>query len=165
VHPLASKRQPWLTNPKAKLKGSKPYKYYPLVSDCMFRVITLLPDKKGDKICCNLVNTLLRPAENYVALSYSSGDPRATRVPIACDGKDIDITPSLAGALRMPRHPTQWRCVWAYGLYINQDDDVEKGRQVVVGQGVRICQRSGGLAGARPRTDCQQMLQSHPRHQ
>lgn len=132
VHSLASKRQPWLTNLKAKLKGSKPYKYSPLASDCMFRVSTLLPGKEGDKICCNLVNTLLHPAENYVALSYSWGDPRATRVPIVCDGKDIDITPSLAGALRMLRHPTQWRCMWADGLCINQDDDVEKGRQVVV---------------------------------
>ncbi|PMD39536.1 HET-domain-containing protein, partial [Hyaloscypha variabilis F] len=68
-------------------------------------------------------------ADHYVALSYVWGDANDKRC-IMVDGKRLDITASLDSALRHIRDARRVLHVWADGVCINQNDVVDRNRQV-----------------------------------
>jgi hypothetical protein len=68
-------------------------------------------------------------ADHYVALSYVWGDANDKRC-IMVDGKRFNITASLDSALRHIRDARRVLRVWADGVCINQNDAVERNRQV-----------------------------------
>jgi len=65
----------------------------------------------------------------YEAISYVWGDI-ALEEDVICDGKRLQITSSLATALRRFRLADRTRVLWADGICINQDDISERGHQV-----------------------------------
>jgi hypothetical protein len=67
----------------------------------------------------------------YEAISYTWGQwSSADLIPIACNGIQVSITPSLASALRHFRLPDRERILWADALCINQNDVEERSAQV-----------------------------------
>ena len=67
----------------------------------------------------------------YYALSYIWGPPEKTRS-ITCNGKDIDIIPSLEAALLHLTNPFFRRVFWVDQLCINQLEDEERYQQVAL---------------------------------
>ena len=67
----------------------------------------------------------------YEAISYVWGDATMKEI-IICDGKPLQITSSLANALRKVRFPKRHRILWADGICINQADIEERGHQVTL---------------------------------
>lgn len=61
----------------------------------------------------------------YEALSYVWG-PTSPAERMVLDGKEINITPNLASALRQLRWPSSKRLLWVDALCINQGDLEEK---------------------------------------
>ncbi|KAF2008541.1 hypothetical protein BU24DRAFT_322258, partial [Aaosphaeria arxii CBS 175.79] len=86
---------------------------------------------------------------DYIALSYTWGDPKVT-VPVLCDGKIINITGNLKEALWQLRenrkgiarrsypkkHPSHHLYYWIDAVCINQSDEVEKSCQVGLMAGI-----------------------------
>ncbi|KAF1978376.1 heterokaryon incompatibility, partial [Bimuria novae-zelandiae CBS 107.79] len=69
---------------------------------------------------------------DYVALSYTWGDPKETRE-IVVNGKSVQVTVNLEAALRALRDKAPVKAglkLWIDALCINQDDNDEKGVQV-----------------------------------
>lgn len=87
---------------------------------------------RTDPISCSLltwsIDDLPAPFE---ALSYTWGDAKE-RHWITIDGKAIDVTPNLLGALQQFRQPDQDRLVWVDAVCINQQDIPERGSQVLL---------------------------------
>jgi hypothetical protein len=67
----------------------------------------------------------------YEALSYVWGGLKPTRF-VYCDGKQVRIRLSLYEALESLRLPDRERVLWADAICINQGDNVEKGKQVML---------------------------------
>ncbi|KAJ2893719.1 heterokaryon incompatibility [Zalerion maritima] len=83
---------------------SKIYPQVPLVyPDSSLRLLKIEPGWPGDSICVSLVSINERhKSPPYVALSYTWGDPTISEQ-IKCNSVDIDVTISLANALRVLR--------------------------------------------------------------
>lgn len=66
----------------------------------------------------------------YDALSYTWGN-NATSEVITCDGSELLVTENLCQALLALRQPeTKTRWLWVDAICINQEDDLEKARQI-----------------------------------
>ena len=123
--------------------------YQPLVEAEEIRVLEIHPAPSHSDIECTLRHcyidfeysstTKLIPTSHalsrdraplwYTALSYSWGLPQYTSV-IKCNGFEKRITPNLEAAIRYLRNNTATVIVWIDQICINQDDIVEKARQV-----------------------------------
>ena len=123
------------------------YRYTKLASDHSIRLLKLHPPATGspdsttdDFISCELEEVALADNPKYEALSYAWGVfPRDFPVVVvmpamARTGKITALftNPSLYTALKRLRHPTQTRALWIDQLCINQEDDDEKSKQVVL---------------------------------
>jgi hypothetical protein len=93
------------------------------------RLLKLFPGSKTKTIQCELVQTPIDDVPEYEAISYVWGDPNI-RVPIQCNGTTLDITVSLAEALRRFRLSDSTRLLWADAICINQSDNLERNHQV-----------------------------------
>lgn len=104
------------------------------------RLIVLQPGKLGSEICCNLttVDVIDGPGLGisgtsdivaYEALSYSWGHP-ALLYSISCNETQFGITEELAFALQYLRLEDAERYLWCDAICINQQDLLEKARQV-----------------------------------
>lgn len=70
------------------------------------------------------------PSQPYEALSYVWGDPTVTET-IRLDGDFVlQLTSSIADALRRVRRPSVTRAVWADQICVNQKDKAERSQQV-----------------------------------
>ncbi len=106
------------------------YAALPLPDGGSFRLLEVQPGNGKDRILCQLkIHAIWCDTPQYEALSYAWGDV-TDRIDITCDGKVVWITRNLFDALhriRQPRHP---RFIWADAICIDQQNMVERGRQV-----------------------------------
>ncbi|EMD58540.1 hypothetical protein COCSADRAFT_185606 [Bipolaris sorokiniana ND90Pr] len=125
-------------------------------ADRQFRMLVLEPSRDfSTDIKCHIHNRSQYPNPAYEALSYRWGDPKDT-TPICIrlteyqGEQESDETPylpwpvtrNLKQALRALRLPDRDRLLWVDALCINQNDDVERGRQVrIMGQIYQNCVR------------------------
>jgi hypothetical protein len=123
------------------------YRYTKLASDHSIRLLKLHPAGTGspnsttdDFISCELEEVALADNPKYEALSYAWGIfPRDFPVVIVMPAMvrtrkitTLFTNPSLYTALKRLRHPTQKHALWIDQLCINQEDDDEKNKQVVL---------------------------------
>ncbi|KAI0427763.1 HET-domain-containing protein [Xylaria sp. FL1042] len=98
------------------------------------RLLRLLPSSGTQYAripCCRLLQTSLRNAPRYKALSYAWGSATTNRV-IMVDGIGIRIPENLFNALITLRPPKFEILIWVDYLCINQRDDMEKSWQVAL---------------------------------
>ena len=81
-----------------------------------FRIAELLPFEKGDPVSCLLHLADWSNLPEYEALSYAWGDLNA-RATVICQGKRVEVTQSLYGALAQLRHQDRSRLVYADALW------------------------------------------------
>lgn len=106
--------------------------YDPLDGDsAAFRLIRLFPASYGQDLHCELLHALLSAEDcpAYEALSYTWGTvDRPARISI--NGYSVIVTRNLYDALQYLRHPQETRMLWIDAVCINQEDLVERGKQV-----------------------------------
>jgi hypothetical protein len=78
---------------------------------------------------CNLIHVSLDDKPDYVALSYTWGDPRDTKI-ITVGESSVSVTRNLHSALEHLRYDRTVRVIWIDALCINQSDNEEKSWQV-----------------------------------
>ncbi|KAK1754088.1 heterokaryon incompatibility protein [Echria macrotheca] len=93
-----------------------------------FRLLRVHP-KKMSTISCEMFHAPLVNAPPYIAISYTWGDPRVTRL-IRVGAVELAVTTSLYGALDALRSPQEPVTLWADALCINQQDLEERSSQV-----------------------------------
>ncbi|KAH7357346.1 heterokaryon incompatibility protein-domain-containing protein [Pyrenochaeta sp. MPI-SDFR-AT-0127] len=104
--------------------------YPPLEFSDSIRLIQLEPAPHLESVLkCTLISSRLQSTPDFEAISYVWGQPTFTETLRTSSG-DIDITPSLAAALRHFRLPARVRNLWADAVCINQSDGEEKSVQV-----------------------------------
>ena len=97
------------------------------------RVIELFPGQHPQhQIKCQLHTVSLDDSPYYEAISYCWGPPNFD-CPIICNGRTLNITSTLHGALQRLRHPTQSRWLWADAICINQNPNALDERIAQVG--------------------------------
>ena len=108
-----------------------PYEYSTFCDDNSIRILTLFAGSGDDPLCGKLaeINVKYLDTEYYEPLSYVWGDPARTHS-FSCDGKTLGLTQSLNHALRQLRKADSDRKIWVDQICINQNDLVERGKQV-----------------------------------
>lgn len=94
------------------------------------RLLSLKPGLFDDELQCTLRNVSLDENPEYHALSYTWGDPANTK-PVFIDGCIFQITVNLYDALQHFRDPIDVRTFWIDALCINQNDLLERSKQVL----------------------------------
>ena len=103
--------------------------YEPLPDSQSIRLLSLKPGKSNDHIESSLRIVSLNDRPTYEALSYVVGDT-SFKIPIACNGRSIDVTKNLQAALIHLRSATTERVLWVDQICINQNDIKERNQQV-----------------------------------
>jgi hypothetical protein len=106
------------------------YKPLPHASGYL-RVLTLHAGNVLEPIRCTLQTVSLDEKPPYDALSYTWGDPTATKS-IEVDGVSIHVTSNLEQALRHMRDRKADLVLWVDAICINQLDATEKSHQVAL---------------------------------
>lgn len=121
------------------------YNYAPITSPNTARVLLLNPAKnKSDALSGALwplelpshsadepLNGPHRPqSQPYEALSYLWGDPTVTEAIRLGGDSALNLTSSIADALRRLRLPDRTRAIWADQICVNQKDKAERSQQV-----------------------------------
>ncbi|RMX71150.1 hypothetical protein D0869_15926 [Hortaea werneckii] len=95
------------------------------------RILLLQPSEdEDDALYADLEVVSLDNEPEYKAISYVWGDATDTTVMFMNGGKVIEITRSLAAALRRFRDYTNFVALWADAVCINQEDLQERADQV-----------------------------------
>jgi len=105
------------------------YKYEGIPADNTIRILTLYPGASRTRLEGRLEFANLDDKPQYEAISYVWGDPTRCEE-IIINNKSLALTQSISDALRRMRHETELRQLWADQISINQDDLVERGKQV-----------------------------------
>jgi hypothetical protein len=107
------------------------YPYRPIPSPNGFRLLVVHPSVNPESdIRCVLLHETDYSKRSYAALSYVWGDLNAPRVDIVVNGTRFPVTSNLRTALKHFRHSTRRRVLWVDAICINQEDKVEKNKQV-----------------------------------
>ncbi|KAJ8133054.1 hypothetical protein O1611_g570 [Lasiodiplodia mahajangana] len=109
--------------------AAEPYSYSKLSMEDGIRILQLLPGRPGDPIQVQVQQVPMSTKQEYIAISYAWGDRIALRT-IFCEGKHIQIPINLYRAFTYMRHPLYPIQLWVDAICINQQDEVEKSRQV-----------------------------------
>lgn len=111
------------------------FRYEELPSgDDYIRRLILEPGEGDAPLIGRLEHIKLRDAgalSPFKAISYVWGSSIKDQT-ITLDGERLEITTSLRNSLSQARHAHTAVALWADGICINQDDDEEKNRQVVL---------------------------------
>lgn len=105
--------------------------YAPLAATDAFRLMVLQPGQRHEPIVVQLHTVSAGSVTEYDAISYVWGNPQQT-VSILCNGISTNVTVNLHAALVQIRSQDISRVLWADALCINQNDKVERGRQVTI---------------------------------
>ena len=113
------------------------YRYSPIDKGTSeIRLMTLLPDVFGSKICITIKK--LEPSKSlkpvYEALSYTWGsvtDHEYVYVQEDKGEKALAVTPNLAEALRYLRYEDRPRVLWIDAICVDQTNTAERGHQVL----------------------------------
>lgn len=105
--------------------------YRPITLDKEIRLLVLEPGAPGVEIHCHLIHVQQSWRTRYEALSYAWGDEAITRQ-LICSGYPMNVHVGLHDALSDLRHPTRERVLWVDGLCINQADNNEKSKQIML---------------------------------
>jgi hypothetical protein len=113
-----------------------PYGYRSLTEPDDIRLIELQPSQDlSAPLKCALLHTGPSLCDNrdifghYIALSYVWGNPEKSRR-LLIDGKSLVITANLCSALLDLRDEERSLLLWADGIRIDQENDVEKATQI-----------------------------------
>lgn len=123
----------------------KAFPYEALTEKDGIRLIIIPPKASGNRTVttvnlgafqCSLIHTTLSQCENeiidhYTALSYVWGDATDTRT-ILVNEAPVEVTANLHAALSDLQDEKRVLRLWADALCINQQDDEEKSRQVMM---------------------------------
>ncbi|KXH43885.1 hypothetical protein CSAL01_01801 [Colletotrichum salicis] len=123
IEALAS--QPRSTSPGDL--SDKTYYYRQLGKD-EFRLVRVLPTRTST-IKLEILHRSITSPPDYVAVSYTWGDPGDTRR-LELDGTEIRVSSSLHGALRALRQHRDAILVWVDALSIDQQNSAEKTQQI-----------------------------------
>ncbi|KAG7101112.1 Heterokaryon incompatibility protein 6 like [Verticillium longisporum] len=104
--------------------------YIPLNQPRQIRIIHLAPGSRED-LLCGTIETVLLGEASYEALSYEWGAPDRV-CNFGLEHGSIPITTSRHQTLRDLRRKAGVRTIWADGICINQDDLVERTKQVTL---------------------------------
>lgn len=105
--------------------------YQPITQDNEIRLLVLEPGTPGDELECHLINVKLSWRTRYEAISYAWGDESVTRQ-LSCSGRTMDVHVTLHDALSDLRHTDRQRLLWVDRLCINQADNDEKSKQIML---------------------------------
>ncbi|KAI7722827.1 hypothetical protein KC353_g160 [Hortaea werneckii] len=95
------------------------------------RILLLQPsEEEDDALYADLEIVSLDSEPEYKAISYVWGDATDTTVMFVNGGRAIEITRSLAAALRCFRDSRAFVALWADAVCINQEDLQERADQV-----------------------------------
>jgi len=119
-----------------KTKNMEMIQYRPLdPSKREIRLIELFPTATNTSTQreraprCNLIHASLDDKPDYVALSYTWGDPRDTGI-ITVGRNSVSVTRNLYSALEHLQYDKTVRVIWVDAICINQSDNEEKSWQV-----------------------------------
>jgi len=107
-----------------------PFQYSPLNGGGIIRLLILQRGARSDPLRGSLIHVPVSKAK-YEALSYAWGNI-ATPCNIELDGRELPLTQSLSNALVRLRSLRKDRVLWADGICINQDNNLEKGAQIAL---------------------------------
>jgi Heterokaryon incompatibility protein (HET) len=107
------------------------YQYRPLLSPSAIRLFRLEAGVGETKLRGSLIHTELDQSARYEALSYAWGSPEKTKT-VYLDQTFMPITESLFTALKRLRNPHQARVLWIDAIAINQQDNQEKSKQIML---------------------------------
>jgi len=107
------------------------YQFQQLPTQTSIRLINLEPESNPDTLACSFEIVDVHSPPEYIALSYVWGD-ESSKVPITCDGKSISVTSNLRDALQKFCGLQKKTRLWADALCINQQDNLEKNKQVAM---------------------------------
>ncbi|KAH7061687.1 heterokaryon incompatibility protein-domain-containing protein [Paraphoma chrysanthemicola] len=107
------------------------YQYQQLPTQTSIRLINLDLEPDSDTLACSFEFVDVHCSPEYTALSYVWGD-ETSKVPITCSGKSICVTSNLRDALQKVRRLEGKTRMWADALCINQQDNLEKNKQVAM---------------------------------
>jgi hypothetical protein len=97
--------------------------------DTEIRLLELLPGSSKEELQCRLFHSPVSNLPAYQPLSYVWGSPRDV-VEILVNNASFFVTRNLAAALRQLQQPDASRILWIDAICINQEDDLEKSRQI-----------------------------------
>lgn len=111
------------------------YQYQPLQDGDTIRILTIEPGQKNDLLRGKLEAVTIDSAGNYEAISYVWGPPESAYDITICDSDDNERLLALRGEsifaiLSRLRLADQPRRIWADQCCINQNDPVERSKQV-----------------------------------
>jgi len=95
------------------------------------RILSLHAGNAWEPIRCSLRPVSFYGKPHYDALSYTWGDPNATKL-IEVDGVAVKVTSNLEQALRHMRDPENELPLWVDAVCINQLDTTERSHQVAL---------------------------------
>jgi hypothetical protein len=96
-----------------------------------FRLVTLLPGEGDSQLMCFLSRASLLGQPEFVAVSYTWGDPVNTHE-IICEGASFHVTSNLKAILLELRRKSRRVRLWIDAICINQSDIVEKEQQILL---------------------------------
>jgi len=112
-----------------KTSDAREFVYTELQATTDFRLIKVLP-KRGQGLKCEIVHGSLLHPPDYIAISYAWGDGFDKRK-MTLDGlTHISVNANLYDALVAIREPDHAVLVWIDGLSIDQENKVERSKQV-----------------------------------
>lgn len=95
------------------------------------RLLIIHPGEPEDNISCALGTENLDETPSYFALSYCWGGPQKSKE-IKCNGVTLKVTENLVSAMKRLRSTYSLQAFWIDAICINQDDLVERARQVQI---------------------------------
>ncbi|RYP26982.1 hypothetical protein DL767_007845 [Monosporascus sp. MG133] len=106
------------------------YRYMPLEAR-QIRLLHLKATPSSDIVNVSLSIQSLDDDIQFEALSYTWGDCSDVHI-IQCEGKKVQVTRNLLGALRQLKYTDRDRTLWIDGVCINQGNEDEKSIQVAM---------------------------------
>ena len=92
------------------------YERLPIPPPGSFRIAEILPGREDDPVSCLLHTTDWSNSLEYEALSYAWGDPNIRAI-VICQGKSVEVTRNLHGALAQLRYQDRSRLLYADALW------------------------------------------------